>query len=90
MLYDAQSTTFRPSNADVRKLANRAGSLTRRHGRRGRVAVVTPQPAAYEKAQTYSHLAEAFDIPMRVFLNRSSAERWLNDSRATDAPTEPA
>lgn len=82
MLYDAQNATFIPSPDDVRTLASRAQWLSDRHGPRGLVAVVTPQPSAFEMGTLYSNLSHDAHIRVRVFLNRSSAERWFSDMRS--------
>jgi len=84
MLYDAQNAAFVPTADNVEALADRARALSRGCGQRGLVAIVTPQPQAFAMATSYSSLTSA-DVQVRVFLNRSSAQRWLTDTRTQSA-----
>jgi len=81
VLFDqrASSTVF--SSDAVRTLVAHVQSLSRRHGRRGRLAIVPDDDAQYGMARMYSMLAENAHEGCQVFRSFTNAEAWL-DQRA--------
>jgi hypothetical protein len=77
ILYDLRGMTGQPTAADLRQsvsLAAQAGEP------RGRVALVTGDPAMYRRACAYAALGRSI-MTMEVFHDLDEADRWLDATR---------
>jgi precorrin-3B methylase len=63
---------------EVRDIARLAATVSRRHGRGGRVAIVVTGEANYGMARMYSLLAEEHHLDCDVFRSVESAHAWLD------------
>ncbi len=82
-LSDERANRRAYSADEVRELARQAGTLSRRHGRGGRVAIVVTGDANYGMARMYSLLADEHHVDCEVFRTVESAEAWLDGELAS-------
>jgi hypothetical protein len=79
MLYDSRRATSVGTAADVKEAIWHVELLARTHGRRGPVAFVTDNPAAYGMVRMYSTLGDQAHLSVEVFRDTADAERWLTE-----------
>jgi ribosomal protein L35AE/L33A len=79
VLYDERQTSTLLSGDDFRVVVAQVDLLTRTHGRRGRVAIVSRSVGEYGLARMYSILAETVELDSDVFHDLESAQAWLEN-----------
>jgi hypothetical protein len=79
VLYDMRAAGDPPTPADVHELVLRVGTLTTRHGPRGRVALVVRDPALSKMGRRYATLGDLTALHVRLFATVEEADHWLDE-----------
>ena len=83
VLYNALARRGAAKTEGIRALVDHALSLSRAHGTRGPVAVVTNEPAQFGMGRVYGALIDTpGGSPFGVFMTVESAEKWLDEQQA--------
>lgn len=84
LVYDMRGVGGLAASTDeAKRIAEQVRAQIDGHGRRGPVAVVTPQANAIGVAQGYAYFARQQGFLVEVFWDMSEAEEWL-DGLATN------
>jgi hypothetical protein len=81
VLYDARAAAAAPTASDVHQLLLRVGTLTAKHGPRGRVALVVLDPKLSKMGRRYANLGDLTSLVVCVFGSLEEADRWLMDGQ---------
>jgi hypothetical protein len=79
VLYDLRAAEDAPTAADVHQLVLRVGTLTTRHGPRGRVAFLVSDPALSKMCHRYAKLGDLTALEVHPFVDVEAAGRWLDE-----------
>jgi len=79
VLYDARASAGAPTADDVHQLVLRVGTLTLKHGPRGRVALVSSDPMLSKMGRRYASLGDLTALDVHLFATLSEAESWLDE-----------
>jgi hypothetical protein len=83
VLCDARALHGAPEAAEVRLLVDHQQSLSRVHGPRGPVAVVTSEPAQFGMSRMFGALIDVpGGPPFGVFTTIEAADRWLDEQQS--------
>jgi hypothetical protein len=83
VLCDARALHGAAETAEVRVLVDYQQSLSRVHGRRGPVAVVTNEPAQFGMGRMFGALIDTpGGSPFGVFTSIEAADRWLDEQQS--------
>ena len=86
VLVDARDRLGAGTAAEIQRLADHQRRLTREHGARGPVAVVTNEPAQFGMGRMFGTFVEMDGAAFGAFREITAAERWLDQQQAGTPP----